>query len=91
MTNLIILDSGHAEKVSGKQSPDKTLREWDFNNQMQYKLKKRCEKQGFQYAYGAFLTPVEPPHLVAITTDTDNFMADNRVYFKKTPIKLVFF
>ena len=43
MANLIILDSGHAEKVSGKQSPDKTLREWDFNNQMQYKLKKRCE------------------------------------------------
>ena len=43
MANLIILDSGHAEKVSGKQSPDKTLREWDFNNQIQYKLKKRCE------------------------------------------------
>lgn len=43
MANLIILDSGHAEKVSGKQSPDKSLREWDFNNQIQYKLKKRCE------------------------------------------------
>ena len=43
MANLIILDSGHAQKVSGKQSPDKTLREWNFNNEMQYKLKKRCE------------------------------------------------
>jgi len=43
MVNLVILDSGHAENVSGKESPDKTLREWDFNNQMQYKLKKRCE------------------------------------------------
>lgn len=53
-------------------------------------LKKRCEKQGFQYAYGTFLTPVEPPHLVAITTDTDNFMADNTVYFKKTPIILYY-
>ena len=39
MANLIILYSGHAEKVSGKQSPDKSLREWDFNNQIQYKLK----------------------------------------------------
>ena len=38
MANLIILDSGHAEKVSGKQSPDKSLREWDFNNQIQYKF-----------------------------------------------------
>jgi len=40
MVNLVILDSGHTENVSGKESPDKTLREWDFNNQMQYKLKK---------------------------------------------------
>ena len=41
MSNLVILDSGHAEYVEGKQAPDKSLREWDFNNQMQYKLKKR--------------------------------------------------
>lgn len=51
-------------------------------------LKQRCKEQEFQYAYGGFLEAVEPPHLVAITTDTDNFMADNRVYYKKTPIKL---
>ena len=43
MSNLVILDSGHAEYVEGKQAPDKSLREWDFNNQMQYKLKKRLE------------------------------------------------
>ena len=43
MKILVILDSGHAEYVEGKQAPDKSLREWDFNNQMQYKLKKRCE------------------------------------------------
>ena len=43
MKNLVILDSGHAEYVEGKQAPDKSLREWDFNNQIQYKLKKRCE------------------------------------------------
>lgn len=51
-------------------------------------LKEKCESQGFKYAYGIFKQPVEPPHLVAFTSDTDNFMADNKVYFKKTPIKL---
>ncbi|MGL5330068.1 MAG: N-acetylmuramoyl-L-alanine amidase [Peptostreptococcaceae bacterium] len=44
MKKLVILDSGHAEHVSGKQAPDKSLREWDLNNKMQYKLKKRCEE-----------------------------------------------
>lgn len=51
-------------------------------------LKKRCEKASFKYAYGQFKNTVEPPHLVAVTIGTDNFMADNRVYKKKTPIKL---
>lgn len=51
-------------------------------------LKTRCEAQGFQYAYGRFKEPVEPPHLVAICRDTDNFMADNKVYSKDIPIQL---
>lgn len=51
-------------------------------------LKTRCENTGFQYAYGLFKTPVEPPHLVAICRDTDNFMADNRVYQKSTSVQL---
>lgn len=51
-------------------------------------LKTRSEEQGFQYAYGVFKEPVEPPHLVAICRDTDNFMAENRVYFKNTPVQL---
>ena len=51
-------------------------------------LKQRCKKAGFQYAYGVFKEPVEPPHLVAIMRDTDNFMAENKVYFKDTPIQL---
>lgn len=51
-------------------------------------LKTKCEEQGFKYAYGQFKTPTEPPHLVAITTDTNNFMADNKVYLKDIPIKL---
>ena len=51
-------------------------------------LKERCIEQGFKYAYGRFKNPTEPPHLVAISTDTDNFMADNKVYKKILPIKL---
>lgn len=51
-------------------------------------LKAISEKEGFQYAYGMFERPVEPPHLVARISDTNNFMADNKVYSKKLPIKL---
>lgn len=51
-------------------------------------LKTRCESQGFQYAYGLFKNPVEPPHLIAICRDTDNFMADNKVYSKDIPVQL---
>lgn len=51
-------------------------------------LKTRCEAQGFRYAYGEFKTPTEPPFLVATTTATDNFMADDRVWHKNTPIML---
>ena len=51
-------------------------------------LKTRCEAQGFKYAYGVFKNPIEPPHLIAICRETDNFMADNRVYSKDTAIQL---
>ena len=51
-------------------------------------LKTRCEAQGFKYAYGVFKKPTEPPHLIAICRDTDNFMADNRVYSKDITIQL---
>lgn len=51
-------------------------------------LKNRAEQQGFKYAYGLFKKPVDPPHLVAYETDTDNFMADNHVWKKQIPIKM---
>lgn len=51
-------------------------------------LKKKCEEQGFQYAYGMFEDEVEPPHLVAIITESNNFMADNKVYKKNARIQL---
>lgn len=51
-------------------------------------LKIKCNEQGFKYAYGVFKKPTEPPHLIAICRETDNFMADNKVYNKDTPIQL---
>ena len=47
-------------------------------------LKQRCIEQSFKYAYGRFKKITQPPHLVAITIDTDNFMADNKVYKKRS-------
>ena len=51
-------------------------------------LKTRCKNAGFKYAYGLFKQPTEPPHLIAISTTTDNFMADNKVYYGPIPIQL---
>ena len=52
------------------------------------KLKTKCEDAGFKYAYGKFEKSTPPPHIVAITSDTDNFMADNKTYYSPIPIKL---
>ena len=46
--NLVILDSGHAKSTPGKVAPDKSLYEWDFNNKMQYDLKKRLEEHNLK-------------------------------------------
>ena len=51
-------------------------------------LKQRCTDAGFKYAYGQFKRPTEPPHLIAVSTGSENFMADNKVYLKDTPIQL---
>ena len=45
---LIILDSGHAKSTGGKRSPDNSLYEWEFNNDMQYRIKARLEQLGFR-------------------------------------------
>lgn len=51
-------------------------------------LKIKCENAGFKYAYGRFKQPTEPPHLVSIISETDNFMADNKVYYGQVSIQL---
>jgi N-acetylmuramoyl-L-alanine amidase len=54
---MVILDAGHNEYVSGKEAPDKSMREWAFNNDMQYRINKLlCEYPEF-YVY---MTNPEP-------------------------------
>lgn len=43
---LLLLDAGHAKNTAGKKAPDNSFYEWDFNNKMQYKIKKRAEEHG---------------------------------------------
>ena len=51
-------------------------------------LKQRCIKNYFNYAYGGFKRSTQPPHLVAKSQESNNILADNKVYKKKIPIKL---
>ena len=51
-------------------------------------LADRCEKENLQYAYGSYEEEVSPPHLVALETETTNFMAENKVYYRKGTIQL---
>ena len=46
--NYIILDAGHAKVTPGKRSPDSSLLEWEFNNDMQYRIKKRPPRRIFR-------------------------------------------
>ena len=46
MSKLLILDSGHAKNTAGKKTFDNSFYEWDFNNNMQYLIKKRAEEHG---------------------------------------------
>ena len=51
-------------------------------------LAKRFEEQKIQYAYGNFQEEVNPPHAVALETETTNFFAENKVYHRLGNIQL---
>lgn len=51
-------------------------------------LAKRFEEQKIQYAYGNFQEEVNPPHAVALETETTNFFAENKVYHRVGNIQL---
>ena len=54
--NLLILDAGHAKNTAGKNNAKENFYEWEFNNDMQYKIKARCEELGIK----VFLTNPNP-------------------------------
>ena len=54
--NLLILDAGHAKNTKGKNNASQNFYEWEFNNDMQYKIKARCEALGIT----VFLTNPNP-------------------------------
>ena len=64
--NLLILDAGHAKNTPGKNNAKENFYEWEFNNDMQYKIKARCEDLGIK----VFLTNPNPSIVsdIALTT-----------------------
>ena len=54
--NLLILDAGHSFSTAGKRNEKENFYEWEFNNDMQYKIKARCEELGIK----VFLTNPNP-------------------------------
>lgn len=48
---MVILDSGHNEYVSGKEAPDKSMREWEFNNDMQQRISRMLSEYPEFYVY----------------------------------------
>lgn len=48
--NLLLIDSGHAKNTAGKKAPDNSMYEWEFNDYMQYKIKKRAEDHNIEVA-----------------------------------------
>jgi N-acetylmuramoyl-L-alanine amidase len=48
---MVILDAGHNEYVKGKEAPDKSMREWEFNDDMQKRIYKMLCKYPDFYIY----------------------------------------
>ena len=76
ISKLVILDAGHNEKVAGKESPCKTLREWKFNDDMQKLLVERCKDHGIS----TYLTNPNPAGKDEIGLATRCNLANN--YYK---------
>ena len=54
--NLLMLDAGHSFSTAGKRNVKENFYEWEFNNDMQYKIKSRCEDHNIK----VFLTNPNP-------------------------------
>ena len=71
--NLLILDAGHAFDTKGKNNAKENFYEWEFNNDMQYKIKARCEELGIK----VFLTNPNPDKVSDISLSTRASLAND--------------
>lgn len=81
---LLILDSGHAEKVAGKRNEKQNFFEWKFNDEMQYKIKKRAEEHGIT----VYLTNPNPKGIDEIGLSKRCTLANNYWTSKSKPKSL---
>ena len=83
--NLLILDSGHAKNTPGKNNAKENFYEWEFNNDMQYKIKSRCEELGIK----VFLTNPNPNKVSDLPLTTRANLA-NDYWIKNNKPKSIF-
>ena len=83
--NLLILDSGHAKNTPGKNNTKENFYEWEFNNDIQYKIKARCEALGIK----VFLTNPNPSTVSDISLSTRASLA-NDYWLRNSKPKSIF-
>ena len=83
--NLLILDAGHARDTKGKNNAKENFYEWEFNNDMQYKIKARCEALGIK----VFLTNPNPDKVSDISLTTRASLA-NDYWLRNSKPKTIF-
>ena len=83
--NLLILDAGHSFSTAGKNNIKENFYEWEFNNDMQYKIKSRCEDLGIK----VFLTNPNPATVLDIPLSTRSSLA-NDYWLKNNKPKSIF-
>ena len=83
--NLLILDAGHAKDTKGKNNLKESFYEWEFNNDIQYKIKSRCEDLGIT----VFLTNPNPSDVSDIALSTRASLA-NDYWLRKSKPKSMF-
>jgi N-acetylmuramoyl-L-alanine amidase len=83
--NLLILDAGHSFDTKGKNNLKENFYEWEFNNDMQYKIKSRCEELGIT----VFLTNPNPSTVSDLALSTRASLA-NDYWLRKSKPKSMF-
>ena len=83
--NLLILDAGHSFSTAGKRNETENFYEWEFNNDMQYKIKARCEELGIK----VFLTNPNPDKVSDIALSTRASLA-NDYWLRNSKPKSIF-